>query len=211
MNPKIDEYIANSTKWQKEMLLLRELLLDCNLIEEIKWRVPCYTFNNANIAIIGNFKDYVALSFLKGVLLADTDGLLVSPGENSQSVRYLKFTNDKEINKLKKIITAYIFEAIEVEKLGLKADLKKSTDLVFPEELLNKMAKDKAFKTAFEKLTPGRQRGYNLFFSSAKQSKSREARIEKYVGRILKGQGIHDCVCGHSKRMPTCDGSHKYL
>ena len=211
MNPKVDEYLDKLKNWQEELEMLRAILLDCMLTEEIKWRVPCYTINNKNVVILANFKDYCAISFLKGALLKDTENILVSPGENSQSVKYLKFTNTPEIQKLTPIIKAYVYEAIEVEKAGLKVDLKKSTDLDLVEELIDKMNENSAFQNAFNALTPGRKRAYNMFFSAAKQSKTRMARIEKYKERILNGKGIKDCVCGLSIRMPNCDGSHKYI
>lgn len=190
---------------------LRSILLDCLLNEELKWRVPCYTFNNNNIAIIGNFKDYCCISFFKGVLLKDTDKILVSPGENSQSVKLIKFKNLDEIIQKEATVKAYIIEAIEIEKAGLKVDLKKSNELDLCLELSTELNNNKLLKTAFETLTPGRQRAYNIFFSAAKQSETRVKRIEKYKSRILKGQGINDCTCGLSKRKPNCDGSHKLI
>jgi uncharacterized protein YdeI (YjbR/CyaY-like superfamily) len=211
MNPQIDELIRNSKSWRSEMEALRQILLNCGLTEEYKWRQACYTHQAKNIAIIGAFKDYCGLAFFKGVLLMDEEKLLVSAGENSQSSRLLKFTGVNQIHSIEATIKAYIFEAIEVEKAGLKVEFKKSKNLDFPEELTEKMEKEPVFKAAFESLTPGRQRAYNLFFSGAKQSATRVTRIEKYVDRILKGKGINDCVCGHSKRMPNCDGSHKYI
>lgn len=211
MNPKVDEYLNKLKKWQEELEILRAILIDCMLTEEFKWRVPCYTFNNKNVILLANFKDYCAISFLKGVLLKDTENLLISPGENSQSVKYLKFTNPQEIQKLTPIIKSYIYEAIEIEKAGLKVDLKKSTDFELVEELQEKLKENSKLNTAFNALTPGRKRAYNLFFSGAKQSKTRISRIEKYEERILNGKGINDCVCGLSKRMPNCDGSHKYI
>lgn len=211
MNPKVDDYFNNLEKWQKEQEALRSIVLDCGLSEELKWGVPTYTFQKTNIVIIGGFKEYFALSFFKGVLLNDTDGLLTKPGENSQSVKMFKFTEIKEIEKIKPTIKAYIFEAIEIEKAGLKVDLSGSKVLVFPDELLQKFEIDPLFKQAFEALTIGRQRAYNMFFSAAKQASSRTARIEKYTQRILIGKGLNDCTCGFSKKMPGCDGSHKYI
>jgi uncharacterized protein YdeI (YjbR/CyaY-like superfamily) len=167
--------------------------------------------NKSNVALIGSFKEFVSLSFFKGVLLADSENILHKPGENSQTVRMFKFTSASEIIQQEKTIKAYIYEAIEVEKTGVKVPLSKATELIFPDELLAKFEKNSAFKEAFSTLTPGRQRGYNLFFSDSKQSNTRIARIEKYEERILKGIGINDCVCGLSKRMPRCDGSHKQL
>ena len=207
----VEEYITNSSKWNLEMGILQSYLLDCGLNEALKWGVPCYMHNKSNVALIGSFKEFVSLSFFKGVLLADSENLLHKPGENSQAVRMFKFTSASEIIQQEKTIKAYIYEAIEVEKTGVKVPLSKATDLTLPEELLAKFEKNSAFKEAFFTLTPGRQRGYNLFFSDSKQSNTRIARIEKYEERILKGIGINDCVCGLSKRMPRCDGSHKQL
>ena len=211
MNPKVDKFLENISQWQTELKKLRAIVLDCGLIEELKWKQPCYTANGNNVLILANFKDYCSVSFLKGVLLQDSDKLLVAPGENSQSVRLIKFTSVQEITKLEATIKAYIYEAIEIEKAGLKVDLKKNSDLELVEELQNKLKQQPQLKTAFEALTPGRQRGYNLYFSDAKQAKTREKRIEKYTPRILDGKGIHDCVCGLTKKPPSCDGSHKYL
>lgn len=211
MNPKVDDFLSNAQNWQEEMTALRAIVLTCGLTEELKWRQPCYSFNGKNILIISAFKDNCVLSFLKGELLNDTEGILVSPGENSQAVKFTKFTSVKNIIEQEAILKAYIFEAIEVEKAGLKPSSTKSKNLVFPEELIHKMQADQAFKNAFESLTPGRQRGYNMFFTAAKQAKTRQDRIAKYEQRILNGKGINDCVCGLSKRMPNCDGSHKSL
>lgn len=211
MNSKVDLYINKLKNWREETEQLRRIILDCGLTEEFKWRVPCYTFNNNNVVIIGVFKEYCTLSFFKGVLLKDTNGILVAPGENSQSVRMIKFTAVQEIVKMETIIKPYIYEAIEVERAGLKVEFNEKTELKFSEELITKFDKNPALKNAFEALTPGRQRAYNLYFSAPKQSKTRESRIEKYMQRILDGKGINDCVCGLSKRMPSCDGSHKYI
>ncbi|MEQ6119658.1 DUF1801 domain-containing protein [Reichenbachiella sp. MALMAid0571] len=211
MNPKVDEYLSKAKKWQEEMEALRTILLDCMLTEELKWRVPCYMYKASNIVLIGAFKEYCTLGFFKGVLLNDVDGILVAPGENSQTVRMIKFTNVRQIVEMESILKAYIYEAIEVEKAGLKVDFKESTNLIFPKELLDKLEENPVFKTAFEALTPGRQRAYNLYFSAAKQPETRVSRIEKYTQRILNGKGINDCVCGLSKKQPNCDGSHKHL
>lgn len=193
------------------MKSLRSILLDCGLTEEFKWRQPCYMYKKSNIVLLYELKECCALGFLKGALLQDTAGILIKSGENSQSGRWIKFTTMEEINSMEATIKAYVFEAIEVEKAGLKVDFKEKNELVFPEELTNKFDSNPAFRAAFEALTPGRQRGYNLYFSAAKQSQTRSLRIEKYVERILAGKGIHDCICGFSKKMPNCDGSHKYI
>ena len=211
MNPKVDDFISNAKKWQPEMEQLRLLLLDCGLTEEFKWRTPCYSFQGNNVVLIGSFKEYCALSFFKGTLLQDTDGILCKPGENSQAVRFFKFTNLEEIIEQQSIIKAYIYEAIEIEKAGLKVNFKSNTELELVAELQNTLDKNPDLKTAFQALTPGRQRAYNLYFSGSKQSKTRETRIEKYTPRILDGKGINDCTCGLSKKMPNCDGSHKYI
>jgi len=211
MNPKLDLFFEKATKWQEELVKLREIVLDCGLTEELKWGVPCYTFNKTNVIILGGFKDYCFISFLKGVLLHDSENILQKPGENTQSGRIIPFTDIQKIIDMKQTLKAYIYEAIEVEKAGLKVESNSKTELVFPDELLQKFDSDSTFKTAFEALTPGRQRAYNIYFSGAKQSKSRESRIESYVQRILNGKGFNDCTCGLSKRPPNCDGSHKYI
>lgn len=211
MNPKVDEYLSKVKNFKAELEKLRLLIIDCGLIEEVKWRQPCYTFNGSNIVIIGEFKEYCSLMFFKGALLHDANKILIQLTENVQAARVIKFTTVKEIIKLQPVIKNYIYEAIEIEKAGLKVEYKKNTELVFPEELEKVFSKNKAFKTAFFKLTPGRQRAYNLFFTAAKQSKTKEERIEKYKQQILNGKGLNDCTCGLSKKMPTCDGSHKYL
>jgi len=210
MNPEVDEYLNNAKKWQKELKKLRMIILDCQLTEEFKWRNPCYTFDNKNIVLIGAFKDNSVLSFFKGVLLNDKQNILVQAGDNTQSARIIKFSNVQQIEEMESVLKVYIKEAIEIEKAGLKVAFKKTSEYVIPEELQNKLDEDSAFKTAFEALTPGRQRGYILHFSAPKQSKTRESRIEKYMDRIFDGKGLYDCVCGLSKRMPSCDGTHKH-
>ena len=210
MNPKVDEFILNASRWQLEIKALRAILLDFQLQEELKWRQPCYTFQGVNVAIIASFKSHCALSFLKGTLLQDANQLLVSPGENSQSVRYLSFTNVAEIRELEATLKSYVFEAIEIEKAGIKVVKIKSEDVSYFEELHVKLEEDSTFSQAFEALTPGRKRGYAIFFEAAKQAKTRKSRIEQYRHRILMGKGINDCICGLSIRMPNCDGSHKF-
>lgn len=211
MEPKVSEFISKQANWSEALQELRNIVLDCGLTETFKWRNPCYTHNGKNIAILGAFKDYCCLSFFKGAILKDSKGILKQQGENTQSARIVPFTNIEEIIRLRLVLKAYIFEAVEVEKAGLKVKYPKVDKMGRPEELELVFIRDSDFKTAFEKLTPGRQKGYLLFFSAAKQSATKSSRIEKYRSRILDGKGIHDCVCGHSKKMPSCDGSHKYL
>lgn len=209
MNPKVDAYIANAKLWPQELAALRVIVLECGLTEEYKWRQPCYTYNGANIVILGPFKAFCTLAFFKGALLNDAEKLLKKQGENTQSGRILAFTSVKQIVELKPTIKAYIYEALEIEKAGLKVDTTAAKNIDYCEELADKMESDNAFKTAFEALTAGKKRAYNMHFAAAKQAKTRIDRIEKYTPRIMAGKGIHDCVCGHSKRMPNCDGSHK--
>lgn len=211
MNTKVDEFLANAKNWQEELSLLRSIILDCGLVEDFKWKHPCYTIGNSNIALIHGFKAYCAIMFHKGALLSDNEGILIQQTENVQSGRQIRFTNTQEIIDLKATIKAYIFEAIEVEKAGLKITAKKTEDFNFPEELTQKFNENPEFKTAFEALTPGRQRGYLLHFSGAKQAKTREDRIKKNMSQIIDGYGLNDCTCGLSKRKPNCDGSHKNL
>ena len=209
-NPKVDDFIAR-VKWQKEMIALRNIMLECGLTEELKWKQPCYTYKQSNISILGAFKDHCVLSFFKGSLLSDSSSILVKPGENSQSARMVKFSEVKGIGEIEPILKAYVYEAIEIEKAGLKADFKEKDELVYPEELIKKLEENTSFKAAFHALTPGKQRGYNLYFSAPKQSKTRESRIDQMTQKILDGKGFHDCNCGQSKRIPRCDGSHKFL
>ncbi len=209
MNPKVDNFLATAKKWRDEMTLLRQIVLDCHLNEELKWGVPCYDLNSANVVLIHGFKEYCAILFHKGVLLNDSEGILIQQTENVQSARQLRFSSLQQIKEQEPIIKAYIFEAIEVEKAGLKVALKKTNEYVIPDELQDKLDNDITFKNAFEGLTPGRQRGYIYHFASAKQAKTRISRIEENTTRILNGIGFNDCVCGKSKRMPSCDGSHK--
>jgi uncharacterized protein YdeI (YjbR/CyaY-like superfamily) len=190
-NPKVDAYFSNTEKWREELETLRRILLDCPVTEEFKWRSPCYTFQKGNVVIIWGFKEYCVLSFFKGVLLKDTEGILVAPGENSRSVRMVKFTSVPEIVEMEAVLKDYVHEAIEVEKAGQKVDFRKD-DLVLPRELISKLDENPDLRAAFEALTPGRQRGYTLYFSQPKQSKTRLSRIEKYVPRILEGKGLHD-------------------
>jgi uncharacterized protein YdeI (YjbR/CyaY-like superfamily) len=210
MNPKVDEYLSKAKRWQEEMEKLRMIILDCQLNEELKWRIPCYTFQKNNIVMIQGFKEYCALGFFKGALLNDANGILIKPGENTQTGRQIRFNNVREIVEMEPILKAYIYEAIEVEKAGLKVNFKKNPEPI-PEEFQNKLDEIPALKTAFYALTPGRQRAYILYFSAPKQSKTRESRVEKCMQQILNGKGLNDCTCGLSQKQPYCDGSHKYI
>ena len=192
MNPKVDFYFDKTQKWQQELEQLRTIVLDCGLTEELKWGVPCYMFENSNIVLIHEFKEYCALLFFKGALLNDANGILVQQTKHVQAARQIRFTNVREIIRMKKILKAHIYEAIEVEKAGLKVKLKKVSEFPIAEEFQKKLVKNKALKTAFEALTPGRQRGYLLHFSAPKQSKTREARVEKSIPQILEGRGLND-------------------
>jgi uncharacterized protein YdeI (YjbR/CyaY-like superfamily) len=192
MNPKVDFYFNKEKKWQEEIKALRTIALDCDLIEELKWGVPCYTFEKKNIVLIHVFKEYCALLFFKGVLLKDPKGILIQQTANVQVARQARFTSVKEITKLKSTLKTYIYEAIEAEEAGLKVPLKKTSDFAIPEEFQKKLDKSAALKKAFKALTPGRQRAYIFYFSQAKQSKTREARVEKYIKQILDGKGLDD-------------------
>ena len=191
-NHKVDFYFSKAKSWQKELEQLRMIVLDCGLTEELKWGVPCYTFDKRNIVLIHVFKEYCAFLFFKGALLNDPNGILIQQTKNVQAARQVRFTDVREIVKMKPTLKAYIYEAIEVEKAGLKVNLKKTTEFTIPEEFQNKLDKKPALKTAFEALTPGRQRAYILYFTAPKQSKTRESRVEKYTQQILKGKGLDD-------------------
>ena len=192
MNPKVDWYFKKEGQWQQAFAALRQIVLDCGLTEELKWGNPCYGSDGKNIVLIHGFKEYCALLFFKGALLKDPKGILIQQTENVQGPRQIRFTNLKEIEKLERTLKAYIAEAIKVEKAGLKVELKKTSEFKMPEEFADKLRAMPKLKTAFYKLTPGRQRGYLLYFSSAKQAKTREARIEKYTQHILDGKGVDD-------------------
>ena len=192
MNPKVDFFFNKAKQWQEEFGKLRTIILDCGLTEELKWGCPCYTFQKKNIVLIHGFKEYCALLFFKGALLKDASGILVQQTKNVQSARQTRFTSVREIVKLKPVLKAYIREAVEVEKAGLKVNFKKTSDFKIPGEFQNKLAEVPALKTAFNALTPGRQRAYIFYFSAAKQSKTREARIEKCTPQILNGKGLND-------------------
>ena len=190
MNPEVDAYLSKAKKWQNEMVKLRAIVLGYGLTEELKWRQPCYTFANGIILLISAFKDYCCLAFFKGALLKDSNSILVAPGANSQFVRQMRFTSVQQIAKLEPVIRSYIDEAIAVEKAGLKVT--KNPTVSIPEEFQKALDQNAALKTAFETLTPGRRRAYLMHFSQPKQSKTREARIEKCVPQILDGKGLGD-------------------
>ena len=192
MNPKVDFYFNKDKNWQEEIRKLRTIVLDCGLDEELKWGCPCYVFEKTNIVLIHVFKEYCALLFFKGALLHDPNGILIQQTKNVQSARQIRFTNTGEIVKMRSLLKACIYEAIEVERAGLKVKLKKTAEFSIPEEFQKKLDKNRALKTAFNALTPGRQRGYLFYFSQPKQSKTRQSRVEKSIPQILKGEGLND-------------------
>lgn len=192
MNPEVNWYFDKNEQWQKEVRQMRSIALGCGLEETLKWGCPCYVYNDANIVLIHVFKEYCAFLFFKGALLQDPNGILIQQTKNVQSARQIRFTNEKEIVQQKSMLKAYIYEAIEVEKAGLKVKLKKTSDYSMPEEFRARLNKMPSLKKAFEALTPGRQRGYLFYFGQAKQSKTRESRIEKYIPKIMAGQGLDD-------------------
>lgn len=189
---KVEKYIEKIERWKEETKLLRKICLDCGLDEDFKWMHPCYTFQGNNIVLIHGFKEYCAFLFHKGALLQDTNNILIQQTENVQSARQIRFTKVQEIIDLKSIIKAYIFEAIEVEKAGLKVKMKKTSEFKMPDEFKKTLEDNPDLKSAFKALTPGRQRGYLLYFSQAKQSKTRESRIEKSIPKIFEGKGLND-------------------
>jgi uncharacterized protein YdeI (YjbR/CyaY-like superfamily) len=191
-NPKVDFYFNKAKKWNEELEKLRMIILDCQLTEELKWGVPCYTFQNNNIVLIHVFKEYCALLFIKGALLSNVNGILIQQTNNTQAARQIRFANVREIVEMETILKAYIYEAIEVEKAGLKVNYKRTTEFIIPGEFQNKLDEIPALKTAFDALTPGRQRAYILYFSAPKQSKTRESRVEKWMQQILNGRGLDD-------------------
>jgi uncharacterized protein YdeI (YjbR/CyaY-like superfamily) len=192
MNPKVDFFFIKAKKWQEEFEKLRSIVLDTGLTEELKWGCPCYTFQNSNIVLIHGFKEYCALLFMKGALLNDVNSILIQQTENVQAARQIRFTSPGQIIEMEAVLKAYLYEAIEVEKAGLKVPLKKTAEFTMPDEFQNKLDEMPALKTAFEALTPGRQKAYKLYFSSPKQSKTREARVEKSIAQILNGKGLDD-------------------
>ena len=192
MNPKVDFYFTKAKKWQQELMQLRTIALDCGLTEELKWGVPCYTLAKSNIILIHAFKDYCAFLFFKGALLHDEHKILIRQTENVQAARQIRFTNLNEIIELEPVVKAYIFEAIEAERTGLKVEMKKTSEFVVAEEFQLKLNENNALKEAFEALTPGRQKAYYLYFAAAKQAKTRAARVEKCMALIFEGKGLDD-------------------
>ena len=192
MNPKVDGFIGKAKKWRDEFEKLRMICLDCGLTEELKWGKPCYRYQTSNIVLIHGFKEYCALLFMKGALLRDPKGILIQQTENVQAARQIRFTNLREIVEMEPILKRYIKQAIEIEKVGLEVDYKKTSEFAVPEEFRNRLDELPALKKAFDALTPGRQRGYLLYFSAAKQSKTRDARVAKWVQQILDGKGLND-------------------
>ncbi|MCL5611061.1 MAG: YdeI family protein [Chloroflexi bacterium] len=192
MNPKVDFFFNKAKQWQEEFKKLRTIILDCQLAEELKWGVPCYTFQKSNIVLIHGFKEYCAILFIKGALLKDAKGILIQQTKNVQAARQIRFTNVREIAKMESILKAYIHEAIEAEKAGLKVNYKKTSEFSIPKEFQNKLDEMPALKEAFYALTPGRQRAYIFYFSQPKLSKTRKARVEKYIDLILDGMGLND-------------------
>jgi uncharacterized protein YdeI (YjbR/CyaY-like superfamily) len=192
MNPKVDFFFRKAKQWQEEYEKLRMIILDCGLTEEFKWMHPCYTFQESNIVLIHGFKEYCAILFIKGALLKDAKGILIQQTENVQAGRQIRFTNVREIVEMESILKAYIHEAIEVEKAGLKVNYKKTPEFIIPEEFINKLEEVPDLQDAFDGLTQGRQRAYILYFSAPKQSKTRESRIEKCMPQILNGKGLND-------------------
>jgi len=191
-NPKVDWFFDKDSKWQKEYAQLRKIVLDCGLTEALKWGVPCYTFQQKNVVLIHGFKEYCALLFPKGALLNDGEGILIRQTEQVQAARQIRFTGLAQIKKMEGVLKAYIYEAVAVEEAGLTVPLKKTSEFNMPEEWQQKLTEDPDLKKAFKALTPGRQRGYLLYFSAAKQSKTRLSRIEKYIPKILSGKGLND-------------------
>lgn len=210
MDPKVKLFFETTKLWRDELFLLREILIDCGLSEQYKWRVPCYINEDKNIALVGSFKAYCAIGFFKGSLLKDDEKLLVAQTANVQSSRLLTFHSSEEINQKREIIVRYIKEAIKLENSGQKVALKTTEDFPIPVELEQEFEEDSELHEAFQRLTPGRQRGYLLHFANAKQAATRTDRIIKCRSRIVMGKGLNDCICGKSKRMPNCDGSHKF-
>lgn len=208
-DPNVDEFLQSADQWSQEMTYLRRILLDCLLIETYKWQTPVYMFGAKNLIAISGLKEHCALNFFNGALIRDEEGILIKPGEHTQLGRWMKFGSVQEIIAKEDLIKAYVFEAMEAQRLGIT--LEKPAEIPHPEELTAILDKKPALKAAFEKLTPGRQRAYLRFFTDSKQSATRTSRIEKNEKYILKGIGLTDCICGLTKRKPSCDGSHRAI
>ena len=211
MKTGIDQFFDTLKSGKEALQLLRKILQETDLVEEFKWKQPCYTHNGKNVIILAALKDHVVISFFKGAILTDKESLLEKAGEHSQSARIIRFYSLDEVKKASTTIKAFIKQAIKIEETGKKIEKDESFFIEKPLELVEQFNKDKQFDKAFHQLTPGRQRAYLMFFTAAKQTETRTSRIEKYKDRILKGFGLNDCVCGLSKRMPNCDGSHKHI
>jgi uncharacterized protein YdeI (YjbR/CyaY-like superfamily) len=208
MNPAVDQLLTDAVQWREELRFLRALVLEAPLVEEVKWGQPCYTHEGKNIAILGGFKNYFVLSLMKGALVPDPQGLLTKPGENTVEGRWMKFTSMEEAEAAAPYVVDYLLEAIKAEQQGLRVE-KPANEFGVPPELEAAYEATPGLREAFEALTPGRQRAYLMFFTAAKQSATVAARIDKFTPRILRRKGMNDCVCGHSQKMPGCDGSHK--
>jgi len=211
MNRELDLYFSNLGLFKPILNNLRDIVLSCGLIEEFKWKAPCYTFKGKNVVMLGNFKDNCVISFFKGSLLQDSEEFLFKPGENSHVFRVIRFKSMDDFIKVEPFLKAYIFEAIEIEKSGAKLPSIDIATMEIPDELTQNFIGNEQLKKAFESLTPGRQRAYILFFSAAKNTQTRFDRIEKFKNQIMDGKGMNDCTCGLSRKMPACDGSHKIL
>ncbi|TWT36086.1 hypothetical protein KOR34_09850 [Posidoniimonas corsicana] len=209
-DPKVDEFFASLEQWRDELAALRRIALRCGLTEAYKWRQPCYTYQDSNVAILGAFKSSCTLSFFKGALLKDPQGILTKPGENTRAARVARFTSVSQIETLTPLLESYLRDAIRLEQEGARVDRSEGVDPEAPAELDARPREDPALKAAFEALTPGRQRAYLMHFAAAKQSSTRTARIDKCAPRILDGKGLNDCTCGHTQKPPGCDGSHKH-